>query len=121
MSAEREDGEEEQRDQATTSLAPSGSNAAAACSVPLDRGQAAAPQEAVSVELPTYFFIFFGLWKDNSGDIISIRPPRSLGMLMLPLWKRCGIIRMLMKTGSKLRRDPLPRAQCDPWPLRSPQ
>lgn len=59
MSTEREDGEEEQRDQATTSLAPSGSNAAAACSVPLDRGQAAAPQEAVSVELPTSLFFWF--------------------------------------------------------------
>lgn len=58
MSAEREDGEEEQRDQATTSLAPSGSNVATACSIPVDPSQAAAQQEAASVELPTYLFIF---------------------------------------------------------------
>lgn len=64
------------------------------------------------------FIYFFHLWKDNSGDIISIRPLRSLGMLMLPLLKRCGIIRLLMKTGGKLWRNPLPSAQCFSRPLR---
>lgn len=58
LSAEREDGKEGQRDRATTPLAPDGSNAATACPVSLDLGPAAAPQEAGSVELPAYLFIF---------------------------------------------------------------
>lgn len=68
------------------------------------------PGEGYACHISLLFI--FGVWKDNSGDIISIRPLRSLGMLMLPLLKRCGIIRMLMKTGGKLWRNPLPDAQC---------